>query len=433
MENLHLELKNGTRQAGNSQRFSSFPFGNPLRGIYEPIDNLLTYGKSSGRLTITNNGNGTATYSFWNDADAENLPSLEKLTNILSIAGESISSGVGVSLKGEGIEAYAISARPRRNSTVVVKIKIVRNNKTYSGTLIINGKEQKVLYTCDKYEYQTDEPNSFFIVYENVQHLSKKDFLTFKDNIKCKLFYLKKKFKFEIVDDNGKEILNPVDMLYRKELKNTNSFYEKKYYFYNEKNEKEFLKIEASDIRNIAVEHSNEIDERFKSKRQPELCGVSIITEDGFTTVNRGKDSWLTIDNSYHSTKNAIRIDVSIGKSMFKWIHSESSIKREATSSFLTIVDSNNEPVIFYDINDNPISTDEIYKDINNFIKNHIVILKQNERTKINKNVTLEFKKEFNDEQIKKIISILNNCTSKGSTIAKELNNNLNNLTLFES
>ena len=370
MENNFFEKVSGTRVAGKSLRFSHFPPAQTSVAIREPLDNMFSYGHTYGKISITNNPNGTQRITFYNNALSENLPSLEMIQNMCRESGENISAKKGISIKGEGIEALGISARSRKDSIVTATIKVCKDGKSYGAVMVFDGKAQDVCYECSNKEINTDKPNSFEIEYDNVYALTNNNIKVLKQQLSSQLGSLPN-FTVEFWDDKGCEVIKPSDMMYSPVLDGSDK-YKKKTFHFKKNGKNEYFTYECSDVSKVARStRANYIDKEYKSKCPPEFAGVS-VNVDGLTTTNFGKSSWSkTIGYKYHSTQNAIRIKLTIGKEMFEHMYSESPIKTEATLPFFTILDEFNVPVKFYDMDGNEYSGNDIKNEICEFIRLH--------------------------------------------------------------
>ena len=355
------EYFTGSRVADATTRFNSHPSNNPFHSFFEPCDNMLIYGKNKGRIDIVKNGL-KCDYVFSNNADIENLPTFERLIQILKTAGSTISAKIGTSVCGMGIEVFGLECRPTKNSTVICKIKIVRDGLAYGGKLYFDGQHNEI--RCALFSPQsTKEENNFEIRYINCATMKKKQIDLIKAHLCDKLYFLDHVFDLTFNYFGEEEKLIPVDFSYKSSLKGTENYIKREFCFEIERNVKEDITFEFSNTYDIIKQSKgNNIDSKG-IKADPNLAGVAIIYKQ-YVTVCRGDDSWRVIGkNSGHSTLNHIRCNITIGDYLFNQFHIESQVKNQTNVKIQHLVDKYGQKLIFIDKNTGEkLTADELAK-----------------------------------------------------------------------
>jgi len=368
----NLNKQNGERKLDNSSRFSKVKANTLADTISELVDNQLTYGETYGEISYEVGLNG-AKWVFTNDATTENLPSFETMKAILACAGESISSKFGVSLKGEGIELVALSARKRYDSISEVNIEVCREHLRYCSTMVYDGRSKIVHTSCDSNPIPTDKSNSFKITIENTNQFTEDEYEYFKHMLSIKLWFLhhttNPNFKLYLKDDNGRVEVKDVDMFYKKELKGTDLYLEREFSFENRDGETETIRIVCSNVHDVIRTDKANVAE-LDDKANPNFSGIYFIAPNGVAVTIGGADSFKLIKrgNERHNTKNAIRVAIYGGWSLFKHLYVESSVKRHPSTSLIEFKDTFGDDIVFYNENLEECTITDICAVISGFI-----------------------------------------------------------------
>lgn len=384
MENIfnqNNKYQSYERVADSSTRFNSHPSKNPYNSIFEPIDNMFTYGFNYGKLTIERNGLNS-NYIFENNAESIKLPSFERLCEILKTAGVSISSNEGISMFGMGIEVFGLESRVKKNSTVNCEITVIKDGLEYGGEMCFDGRNSQIR-TSSFSPRKTNKKNGFIIKYINCANLDKKQVLDLKSSICDKLYFLDHPFTFIFKYYEKEETLLPVDFLYKTELENTDNYKKLSFEYEVENGVIEELDIEISNLHDLIKSgNCNFVDSQYGTKANPNLSGVALICGQ-YETVCRGNDSWRIIGCGPHSTQHHIRINVTTGQSLFEQYHSESQVKRRTLVSITDLIDKYGEELKFKEKN-----TGKVYTatELKKLIKQIIEYYKTDEVSSVEKN-----------------------------------------------
>lgn len=360
--------ENGKREADGSVRFAAHPAGVPFDGLMEPIHNMLTYGKSKGRVEITPRGGKICDYRFYNDATNEMLPTYERLKIISEKAGATISANEGVSLCGVGTEVTALSCRPYPDSTVAVLINVVREGFVYGTVLTFNGYTKEISYEMIAPKESNSE-NSYEVTFKNCKMLTDKEIKSWKTKIADTMYG--KKFEIIFLSDDDRCKITPCDFLYRDKLRGTNDFEEHVFTLVDNDGNSETLKLEIADVSSIIKNGDGNIYEDT-TQYSPDLSGGAYRYMD-IATVCRGGESWKA-SGAYkkeHPTRNNIRFDISMGKFMFTELHKESQVKTKTSIILSDIKDKHRGELKIYDEEGNEFPISEIEERISNFVNNH--------------------------------------------------------------
>ena len=363
-ERTEIITETGERKADGSVRFSAHSAGNPMAGVMEMIHNLVTYGKSKGKVIMEPCGGDMCNYRFYNNADIEKLPTFEKLKTIAETAGKSISSNEGVSLCGVGTEVMGLSSRPYADSTVTCQITVVRSGFTYGIILTFKGTSKEILYEIIPPK-ESDAENSYDVIFKGCKMLSASEVVDLKRRI------------VDTMPDNGLEIvfltdeercvLTHQDFLYRKELVGTNNY--KKFSFKLENGES--LILEISDVADLIKSgRGNEYEDNCQCS--PSLSGGTFRYK-GIATICRGSMGWK-FSGAYsaeHPTRNNIRFDISGGEYVFRELHKESQVKTETVISLKGLKDEFRDTLKIYDENGEEYEISEIPTYIKQFCSEH--------------------------------------------------------------
>ena len=348
MENIFSQnnkYQSYERIADSSTRFNSHPSKNPYNSIFEPIDNMFTYGLNHGTLTIERNGLNS-NYIFENNSESIKLPSFDRLCDILKTAGSSISSNEGVSMFGMGMEVFGLEARIKKNSCVTCEIVVVKDGLEYCGEMCFDGSKNEIR-TSSFSPRKTNKKNCFLIKYINCANLDKKQISDLKASICDKLYFLDHTFDFKFKCYDKEEKLLPVDFLYKTELENTDNYRKLEFEYEVESGVAEEFKVEISNLHDLIKNgNGNSIDSQYKTKANPNLAGVALICGQ-YETVCRGNDSWKVIGCGPHQTQHHIRVNVTVGPSVFEQYHSESQVKRKTLVSITDLIDKYGEELKF--------------------------------------------------------------------------------------
>lgn len=376
----------GTRKLGSSPRFSRVKPNTLPETIMEAVDNMFTYGDSSGSIEYEED-KATAIWTFKNDGTDDNLPSYEQMVKIIETTGEEISTKKGASLKGEGIEVLALAARKRSQAIVEIEIEICRNRQLYGARLTYNGKTKEVTTEYDSEPREIDRKNYFKLSLNDTNPFTMKEYDIFKKTLAIKYHYLLEKnpnFKLVLKDSMGTHNIIPVNMSYDEVLPDTH-YQLKSYTYKNSKGEKECLFIKMSNVHDvIRTNMSNNVDDLGVA--QPEFAGIYFVTPNGIATTTGGTHSWSLIKkgNDRHSTKNAIRIIVYGGWELFNQLYVDSPLKKKPTTSFFDFRDEYGDEISFIDNETNESCTiKDICLIIDNFVAQHRTG-KTNETTDVN-------------------------------------------------
>ena len=337
----------GNRVADASTRFNSHPSNNPFHSIFEPCDNMFIYGKDKGRVDILQNG-FNCDYIFTNNADIENLPTFERLEEILEHAGSTISAKIGTSICGMGIEVFGLECRPTKNSTVICQIRIVRDGLTYGGKLYFDGQHNGIRFALFNPK-STKEANIFEIKYINCATISKKQVNLFKAHLCEKMYFLDHVFDLTLNFYGNEEKLIPADFTYKSLLEGTENYVKREFCFEITRGVMEDITFEFSNTYDIIKQlKGNHIDNKC-IKAEPNLAGVAMIYGQ-YVTVCRGDSSWRILErNSGHSTLNHVRCNITIGDYLFKQFHMESQVKNQTNVKISHLVDKYGQQLVFID------------------------------------------------------------------------------------
>lgn len=363
-ERIKIFNETGERKADGSVRFSSHPAGDPMSGIMEMVHNMLTYGKSKGTITIEKCGPNLCNYRFYNDAESDMLPTFEKLKEIASTAGKTISANKGVSLCGVGTEVMGLSSRLYPDNIVHGIITVVRNGSTFSTILTFNGIEKEITYEIMSPK-ECKAENSYEVVFKNCKMLSNAEIIELKRKIVDTM--PDDRMKIVLSTDDERTTLVYRDFLYRNKLAGTENY--EKHVFHLEDGEEMVLEI-ADVAKIIKSGKGNEYEENKMCS--PDLSGGAIRYK-GIATVCRGDDGWK-VTNAYggtHPTKNNIRYDVSIGDYVFHELHKESQVKTKTTITFKDIKDACRDSLKIYDEDENEYELRDIAIFIKQFCGKH--------------------------------------------------------------
>lgn len=396
-ERFKIIPKVGDREADGSVRFTSHSAGDPYPGVFEIIHNMLAYGKSYGKIRIEPTGDErTCDFVFYNDADSEKLPTYERLLEIASHAGKSISSREGVSLCGVGTEVMALSSRLDAKSTIQTMIEVVKDGEKYGAILTFDGTTQKIKYQMIEPSTYLGE-NSYKVSFRGCKKLTDSEIRKLKAQISDTMYG--KNFKIIFYTDKKTETIEPNDFLYREQLRGTDN-YAKYEFALGEEYHNEKIILEMSDVSTI-IKNKQGNKHELTSKMDPAFAGLAIRYK-GIATVCRGDNSWPAISRTKHPTQNNIRIDITVGDYVFEEIHSECQVKIETTRKFENLTDLDKSPLRIYDVDNNKHSITKIIELIANFIKIH----------KSDNNSTTNIDNEF-----QKLIENLNNGIISGEDI----------------
>ena len=407
------------RTADATVRFSQHPSGSINDVFMEPIDNALSYGKSYLYIRICPGTAGdTSIYQFFNDADIDDLPTYEKMVEIADTAGKSISAGKGLSICGMGTEAFLMSGRPVESSVVNGIVTINRDGQQYGYELTVNGGNRKV-ESLTKEPVASSQPNTYKFETSDMQPLKKFEIDEYIYQLKEKLYFKRKlvpdfKIKLSIeledgyypVENNG--FIVPFDSTMDDKVSDDMKFH-KKLYFFNEKDEKEFVDIKINDV--------SKSDDTLKLP--PSHSGVAIIY-DGLSSVHRGEESFNVLGIKNRRTYTSIRSNVNIGQYMFKHLHSETQVKHRTPRTLWDIKDEYGQSIQFYDEYDNPVLIKDIVNEIKKFCREHAndsQIKRNNKLTIIVNEVSNNVYIMKNLRVIKEFISVVSNIDG-GSKLA---------------
>lgn len=358
----------GKREADGSVRFAAHPAGVPFDGLMEPIHNMLTYGKSKGRVEIIPRGSKICDYKFYNNAKSEMLPTYERLKIISEKAGSSISASKGVSLCGVGTEVAALSCRSYSDSTVTAHINIVRDGYSYGSILTFNGSTKEISYEmiCPK---ESKAENSYEVTFKDCKKLTDKEIKSWKTKIADTMYGKNFEIIFSYEYDVCKII--PCDFLYRDKLRGTSNYEEHIFTLVNENGIREELKLELSDISSVIKNGEGNIYEDT-TQYSPELSGGAYRYQN-IATVCRDDISWK-VSGAYkkgHPTRNNIRFDITIGKFIFTELHKESQVKTKTSIVLSDIKGKYRDELKIYDEAGNEYPISEIEERISNFVNMH--------------------------------------------------------------
>ena len=363
-ERIKIINETGERKADGSVRFSSHPAGDPMSGIMEMVHNMLTYGKSKGTITIEKCGPNLCNYRFYNDADSDMLPTFEKLKEIASTAGKTISANKGVSLCGVGTEVMGLSSRLYQDNFVSGNIAVVRDGFAYGANLTFNGIDKEITYEIINPK-ECKAENSYEVVFKNCKMVSNAEIIELKRKIVDTMPDDRIKIIFSTDDERTTLVYR--DFLYRNKLAGTENY--EKHVFHTEDGEE--IVFEIADVAKIIKSgKGNEYEENRMCS--PDLSGGAIRYK-GIATVCRGNDGWK-VTNAYggtHPTRNNIRYDVTIGNYVFHELHKESQVKTKTTITFKDIKDACRDNLKIYDEDENEYELRDIATFIKQFCGKH--------------------------------------------------------------
>ena len=363
-ERIKIINETGERNADGSVRFSSHSAGDPMSGIMEMVHNMLTYGKSKGTITIEKCGPNLCNYRFYNDADSDMLPTFEKLKEIASTAGKTISANKGVSLCGIGTEVMGLSSRLYQDNIVSGNIAVVRDGFAYGANLTFNGIDMRITYEIINPK-ECKAENSYEVVFKNCKMLSNAEIIALKRKIVDTMPDDRIKIIFSTDDERTTLVYR--DFLYRNKLAGTENY--EKHVFHTEDGEE--IVFEIADVAKIIKsDKGNEYEENRMCS--PDLSGGAIRYK-GIATVCRGNDGWK-VTNAYggtHPTRNNIRYDVTIGNYVFHELHKESQVKTKTTITFKDIKDACRDNLKIYDDGENEYELRDIATFIKQFCGKH--------------------------------------------------------------
>lgn len=361
------------RVADGSVRFNAHPSKNVLVGIMEMVDNQLTYAKSRAYIEIMEDSPRIWSYKFVNDGTPETIPTFDRIKEIASTAGSSISAKEGISLCGIGIEVMGLSCRRGPKMSVSAKVNVNRKHLNYGMKLTFDGKDQQIYYELIE-PTETDAEDSFEISFDNCHPLKKAEL----DDLKCKISDIMPDDRIKVIlNHNG--ILSTIlknDFLYRKQLEHTDNFEIKKFRLADFDDEE--IVVELSDVSSIIVSKNgsrnrgNEYEYiDSNGKQSPSLSG-GCLRYCGIGTVCRKRDGgWGLVGMSPHSTKNGIRFDISVGPNGFRMMHQESQVKSKTLSKINELTDENGELLKVYDEDGNIHDISIINNVVSDFVAVH--------------------------------------------------------------
>ena len=401
MTNEMLTPENGERMADASVRFSAHPAAQPFNSIFEPFDNMLNYGLDSGRIEIMKDGR-LVSYLFENNGLSENIPSYERLHEIVRQAGSGMSTKKGTSICGMGIEVFGLESRPDATSAVRAEIDILRNGERYGATLDFDGFESKIKYQIKSPIRQPGE-NRFTIKYTGCAAMKPKQIASFRQKACHKLHELGRKYDITLNVYGKKQKLSPVDMLYESELKGTEDFTEKTFYYDYEDRQGSFT-IKLADVSNIVKTKSvNPVDKENKELR-PEFSGMYVSYRNGIT-VHFGASGWSVMDSGVHSTKNGIRGKIEVDEPIFTQLHKESQVKGKTSVNILMLKDECQAELIVRDEEGTEYTMVQVRDWFNDFCYKHA---SDDENVEAKKKCE-DIARSLNPENLGAFIEILNN------------------------